>query len=83
MIHTGKLKTATIYLASAGEGSQYAYYSAGNSKVKKFNGVVGNWWERSPHGRNSTSFCVVSSGGLTNTDNASNSFPGVAFGFCF
>lgn len=66
----------------AGEGTQYAYYQAGNSKVKNRSGSAGYWWERSPFSSISTSFCFVSSDGGTNASVASNSF-GVAFGFCF
>ena len=41
---------------------QYAYYAAGNSKVKyKHNATAAAayWWERSPHSDNSGSFCLV------------------------
>ena len=38
----------------AGEGTQYAYYQAGNSKVKNRNGSANSWWERSPRFSNST-----------------------------
>ena len=61
--------------SAAGEGTQYDYYKAGNSKVKNF-----YWWERSPFGGNSVSFCYVS--GDVDIDVATNS-RGVAFGFCF
>lgn len=72
---------STTY-SKSGEGSQYAYYSAGNSKVKNFSGSAYYWWERSPHGSGSAAFCSVSSGGGATSDGASNSI-GVAFGFCF
>ena len=72
---------STTY-SKAGEGSQYAYYSAGNSKVKNFSGSAAAWWERSPSGSNSTAFCFVGSYGYASTGYASNSY-GVAFGFCF
>ena len=45
---------------------QYAYYSAGNSKVKyKHNetGTAAGWWERSPNFGNSNSFCDVAASG--------------------
>lgn len=71
---------STTY-SKSGEGSQYAYYKAGNSKVKKVNGAASYWWERSPYGGNSAYFCNVISGGNANYNNASNSY-GVAFGFC-
>lgn len=66
----------------AGEGTQYAYYQAGNSKVKNLSGSANNWWERSPSSSKSTTFCVVISSGGAGADRASNSY-GVAFGFCF
>ena len=72
---------STTYSA-AGEGTQYDYYKAGNSKVKKRNGSADIWWERSPRVGSSTAFCVVSSNGDANYGNASIA-RGVAFGFCF
>lgn len=66
----------------AGEGKQYAYYQAGNSKVKNLSGSANFWWERSPYSSNSTNFCFVVSNGSANAGYASNSY-GVAFGFCF
>ena len=72
---------STTY-SKSGEGSQYAYYSAGNSKVKNLSGSASTWWERSPNGSNSTYFCRVASSGNANYYTASTS-SGVAFGFCF
>ena len=66
----------------AGEGKQYDYYKAGNSKVKNLSGSAYGWWERSPYSSYSTSFCYVYSNGNANWYNASGS-DGVAFGFCF
>lgn len=68
--------------SAAGEGTQYDYYKAGNSKVKKQNGSAAYWWERSPRASNSTSFCLVTSGGSANSYSASYT-RGVPFGFCF
>lgn len=45
---------------------QYAYYSAGNSKVKYRHSATGSaayWWERSPYYNGSTAFCVVYTNG--------------------
>lgn len=72
----------SITNSKSGEGSQYAYYSAGNSRVKNFGGSEYYWWERSPSGINSGAFCTVSSNSNANHGTASNS-GGVAFGFCF
>ena len=72
---------STTYSA-AGEGTQYDYYKAGNSKVKKRDGSAAHWWERSPTGRYSTRFCYVYSSGGADYISA-NYARGVAFGFCF
>ena len=48
---------------------QYAYYSAGNSKVKYRHSATGStalWWERSPFYYNSNSFCYVNTNGNAN-----------------
>ena len=67
----------------AGEGTQYDYYKAGNSKVKNLNGGAYTWWcERSPDSNYSTRFCGVGTGGNASWNHASIS-GGVAFGFCF
>ena len=45
---------------------QYAYYSAGNSKVKYRHSATGSaayWWERSPFYDYSSGFCGVDAGG--------------------
>ena len=65
----------------AGEGSQYDWYKAGNTKVKKVNGSAYDWWERSPYNGNTTSFCRVDRNGKTNRNTASIR-AGVSFGFC-
>lgn len=66
----------------AGEGKQYDYYKAGNSKVKNLSGSTCYWWGRSPRSSKTTSFCDVNSTGAANANTASNSY-GVAFAFCF
>lgn len=68
--------------SKSGEGTHYAYYKAGNSNVKKYNGSASNWWDRSPSGRNSKSFCNLDSRGSAFSSYASNAY-GVAFAFCF
>ena len=72
---------STSYSA-AGEGTQYDYYKAGNSEVKKRNGSASAWWERSPNASYSTRFCMVNSYGSADNYDASYA-RGVAFGFCF
>ena len=69
----------------AGEGSQYEWYKAGNTKVKKVNGSANDWWERSPRNSNATAFCFVGSDGTTNGgefDGNAVGRIGVSFGFC-
>ena len=71
-----------VRFSKRGEGTQYAYYTAGNTKVKNRAGSATSWWERSPHGSSSTSFCRVYDSGDADINNASFLY-GVAFGFCF
>ena len=68
----------------ASKQAQYAYYSAGNSKIKyKHNGTstAAYWWLRSPCARYSYEFVYVSFSGTGNYYYANNSF-GFAPGFC-
>ena len=65
----------------SGEGTQYDYYKAGNSKVKKINGKAQAWWERSPTD-SSEAFCCVDPYGHYYKFPANNEW-GVAFAFCF
>ena len=53
----------SVSYSKSGEGAQYDYYKAGNSKVKKWGDLASYWWERSPRGTNNTSFCMVTSTG--------------------
>ena len=68
--------------SEAGEGTQYDYYKAGNSKVKKRNGSAARWWERSPGESVSAYFCLVNRNGIADFNGAGDA-RGVAFGFCF
>lgn len=74
----------SVTYSVSGEGGQYAYYSAGNSKVKKSTtyGYSAVWWERSPRRDDSACFCAVSDIGVAEYYIADNT-PGVAFCFCF
>lgn len=71
----------TTTYSVAGEGTQYEWYKAGNSRIKKVNGSADYWWERSPYSGNTSHFCNVNSSGTAANDYASNS-RGVSFGFC-
>ena len=56
--------------------AQYAYYSAGNSKVKYRHSATGStawWWERSPYFNNRNTFCYVYKNGGAYTNDAWNS----------
>ena len=72
----------SVSYSKSGEGTQYDYYKAGNSKVKKQNGSAVYWWERSPRAGGSATFCMVNSEGYADNLDASYAL-GVAFGFCF
>ena len=64
--------------------AQYAYYSAGNSKIKyKHNGTstAAVWWLRSPAARNTFNFVRVYEDGKVNSGGAFYSY-GFAPGFC-
>ena len=77
----------SISYANSNESSkqaQYAYYSAGNSKIKyKHDGTstAVYWWLRSPYASNSGGFVDVITGGTVNHGNAYSSI-GFAPGFC-
>ena len=72
----------SVTYSKSGEGTQYDYYKAGNSKVKNRNGSAAAWWERSPRASDIANFCLVDSSGSANNRHASTAI-GVAFGFCF
>ena len=77
----------SISYANANEKSkqaQYAYYSAGNSKVKYNHSATSTavyWWLRSPCAGSSSSFVIVYCDGTVYLYSASRS-RGVAPGFC-
>lgn len=73
---------STTHYSFAGEGKQYDYYKAGNSKIKKVNGSANNWGERSPYAGSAITFCCVGDGGDADFNGASHS-GGVSFAFCF
>lgn len=71
----------TTTYSVAGEGTQYEWYKAGNSRIKKVNGSADYWWERSPCSGDANGFCAVDSSGSANYSAAVASY-GVSFGFC-
>ena len=76
----------SISYANSNESSkqaQYAYYSAGNSKIKyKHDGTstAAYWWLRSPRASNSNSFVFVLTGGTVSYYNA---YASIGFAPCF
>lgn len=68
----------------ASKQAQYAYYSAGNSKIKYQHGSTSSaarWWLRSPRSSNSAYFVLVSTDGTVYYNSANFSY-GFAPGFC-
>lgn len=64
--------------------AQYAYYSAGNSKIKYNHSATTTaviWWLRSPRASLSNRFVLVSTGGTVSASGAGYSY-GFAPGFC-
>ena len=72
----------SVSYSKSGEGTQYDYYKAGNSKVKNYFGRAHSWGERSPAAIAFSGFCIVKSNGNGTIGN-SNDETGVSFGFCF
>ena len=71
----------TTTYSVAGEGTQYEWYKAGNSRIKKVNGSAFSWWERSPFSGYAYGFCIVNGSGSAADSSAAGSY-GVSFGFC-
>lgn len=65
-----------------GEGTQYDYYKAGNSKVKNYIDSAIEWWERSPYNDNRRFYCCVNYKGAS-ISRVANAVSGVPFAFCF
>ena len=77
---------STTYANSneASKQAQYAYYSAGNSKIKYNHSATSTaviWWLRSPSASDSSIFVIVYRDGTVTSYDASDS-GGVAPGFC-
>ena len=72
----------SVRYSKSGEGTQYEYYKAGNSKMKNLNGNAAYWSERSPYSGNSDNFCTVTFDGTVNYGSADVTL-GAAFAFCF
>lgn len=59
------------YEPKSKEGSQFAYYANGGSKVKAVSGSASYWWLRSVYSSYNNSFCRVTSDGSVNPSSAS------------
>lgn len=68
------------------QGTQYAYYAAGNSKVKKIrDGLETDWWLSDMDYINQTyvNYYITSDGIVTSGSTTASASKGVAFAFCF
>ena len=72
----------SINRSASGEGKQYDYYAAGNSKMKYKDGTLFGWWERSPSIANTNYFCYVNRTPTADHYGANTTF-GISFAFCF
>lgn len=69
----------------AGEGTQYAYYAAGNTPIKNYSPSDASpymYWTRSPDNSNSGFYCLINDDGSATMSPASAGARG-AFAFCF
>ena len=71
-----------VSLSYGEEGSQYEYYTAGNSKIKKYNGSNDYWWLRSNSVLSSNCFCAISDSGEC-VDQSHYNEIGISFAFFF
>lgn len=69
--------------AQYAEGTQYAYYAAGNSKIKNVGGNAGWWLSSTSFVSSLTLHLFVTNDGRINMSSVSNDYKGVAFAFCF
>lgn len=70
--------------AQYAEGTQYAYYAAGNSKIKKIGTSDAEWWLSSKNALSNDlkGYCYVTTNGASNLV-FTNAYQGIAFAFCF
>lgn len=72
----------TTTYSFSGEGSQYSYYSAGNSAIKTVNDSNYAWWLRSPRMNYDYQFCRINSSGSASSNNCTSEY-GLSCAFCF
>lgn len=70
--------------SALGEGTQYEYYSDGNSAIKHtaLTTATRPWWTRSPALKNNRAWCIVTNSGTPDTEHVANSCR-FAPAFCF
>lgn len=70
--------------SASGEGTQYDYYKAGNSSIKKHvSGSSASWWyTRSPYYTDNVNFIIINTSGESYRSYATNKYS-VSFAFCF
>lgn len=68
----------------AGEGSRYPLFmtSSPQSKGLGINGMLTQWWSRSPFSASNEDFCAVSSSGSASSIQPASTLIGVVVGFC-
>lgn len=66
------------------EGSRYAYYTNGGSKIKNRNGVAENWWTKTvTYKSNSVKSTYINTSGSKAENSGGSTRRGVSFAFCF
>ncbi len=71
----------SITISKAGEGTQYAFFTNGGSRIKTIEGVASIYWLRSPYYNSAVSFCQIAAVGSV-TNGAGNVLSGIAAGLC-
>lgn len=73
---------STRYANSSAESqnSQLTWFKTSSNRIKRVNGSVGIWWERSPHSGFTDRFCRVTHRGIADWTTANGSFGIAPFG---
>ena len=67
--------------SQTGEGTQYAFYTSGSSRIKRVSGVASYWWLRSPCSSDTAHFAMTYTDGSASHDLAYN-LNGIALALC-
>lgn len=62
------------------QNKQLNWYKTSSNRIKKWNGISSNWWERSPYNGDSYSFCFASRNGYADWTGATSSYGLAPFG---